>query len=245
MQDFAEQPELDKAGNYFFFTQQQASTLIRSGAWNLELTIKKENVVDFVVIATEGKTFVKDGNGLLSQSLLYPNKGGAFFWNGSQDEASIGKYFTGQLNKILGFSSQNFCSNGSVSSIELDRIKHGLLLENLHKIANAQTALNELLAKSPFIEIDRNLSHILHQWSISATELQNFLKMRDLQRAYEESAKTAELAESAFYHPTLMGKMYFPDEHKFAVYMPVLVSLLPSTFALLKIIVSKVTGKVI
>jgi len=35
--------------------------------------------------------------------------------------------------------------------------------------------------------------------------------------------KAIELAESAFFDPTMVSMLYFPDEHKYAIYMPLFV----------------------
>ena len=41
--------------------------------------------------------------------------------------------------------------------------------------------------------------------------------------ALYHSKKAIELAESAFFDPTMVSMLYFPDEHKYAIYMPLFV----------------------
>lgn len=41
-----------------------------------------------------------------------------------------------------------------------------------------------------------------------------------LQKAMNHVAKSGERAARAYYHPTMLALLYFPDEHKYAVYTP-------------------------
>jgi phosphatidylinositol glycan class S len=54
------------------------------------------------------------------------------------------------------------------------------------------------------------------------------LEAGQLERALERASRAYSLATEAFSHPTLMAMLYFPDEHKMAVYFPLMVpTLLP------------------
>lgn len=50
--------------------------------------------------------------------------------------------------------------------------------------------------------------------------------MRDYARAMKDSATARRNAVKAFFDPTMVGMMYFPDEHKLAIYVPLFVPLL-------------------
>lgn len=53
--------------------------------------------------------------------------------------------------------------------------------------------------------------------------------------ALQSSIETIELAEKAFFDPTMVSMLYFPDEHKYAIYMPLFVPIsVPLMMALLK-----------
>ncbi|KAJ1963232.1 GPI transamidase component [Dimargaris xerosporica] len=53
--------------------------------------------------------------------------------------------------------------------------------------------------------------------------------------AYTDATQALSLAESAFFDPTILALLYFPDEHKYGVYMPLFVpALVPIVVLLLK-----------
>jgi phosphatidylinositol glycan class S len=63
---------------------------------------------------------------------------------------------------------------------------------------------------------------------------------RRLIQAFEQATITTKLSESAFFHPSLLGKLYFPDEHKYAVYLPLLLpTFLPVIIGTVKLIFGK------
>jgi phosphatidylinositol glycan class S len=41
--------------------------------------------------------------------------------------------------------------------------------------------------------------------------------------AFRHAVLASELAETTFFDPTMVAQLYFPNEHKFAVYMPLFV----------------------
>lgn len=199
----------------------------------VDLTTKKTTSVHFVVIFDQKSIHVRDTQGSLSKSFLYPDWGGAYFWDprGNNEPA---KYFSSNLLQVLGLDHTTTC--GCVKPFDLDRLLLTLLQANVQRIATARTAYSELLAKSSFIEIPEDLGKLLGRWAGTTETTQRALDEGALGLAVRLSAKTAQQAEDAFYHPSLMGKMYFPDEHKYAVYLPLLLpTLLPIVIGLLKV----------
>lgn len=186
-----------------------------------------------MVIFDQKSIHVRDAHGSLSKSFLYPNWGGAYFWDprGNNEPA---KYFASNLLQLLGLDYNTTC--GCIKPFDLDRLLLSLLQANVQRIQTARTAYTELLAKSSFIEIPEDLSKLLDKWAKTTENTQHALDKGDLYSAVKLSAKTAQQAEDAFYHPSLMGKMYFPEEHKYAVYMPLLLpTLLPIVIGILKV----------
>ncbi len=56
----------------------------------------------------------------------------------------------------------------------------------------------------------------------------------DYSAAMRYGKQAKRLAEEAFFNPTMVSLLYFPDEHKFAVFMPFFVPVLvPLVWALL------------
>lgn len=260
MQSFAEPAGLDSKRNIYFFTETQVSTLMRSGAWNLgitdlpyliftylvDLTTGNKNAVNFVIIFAKPKQplHIVDSSGGLIPAVLYPNWGGAFIWNQQDANASPCAHFAGHLFELLGLNHSAGCS--TISPIDKDRLMLSIFNANLQRIQSAHSAFNDLLAKSPFIKINSELSRQLSTWAKAAWMTIFSLDSRSLTEGVKASALCAEKAEAAYYHPSLMGRMYFPEEHKMAVYLPLLLpSLLPVAAGILKILYGRFTNRII
>lgn len=61
------------------------------------------------------------------------------------------------------------------------------------------------------------------------------IQRNEFEKAWVLSKEAYELSDSAFFDPTMLALLYFPDEHKYAVYMPLFVPiLLPILSAIFK-----------
>lgn len=57
----------------------------------------------------------------------------------------------------------------------------------------------------------------------------------DMSLAWENAQEAATLAEKAFFDPNMVSMMYFPDEHKYVMYLPLFLPIgIPVLFAFLK-----------
>lgn len=77
-------------------------------------------------------------------------------------------------------------------------------------------------------------SKVRHSLDALTLVSQAFLQ-EDYIDALQRSIEAIELAEKAFFDPTMVSMLYFPDEHKYAIYMPLFVPIsVPLIMALLK-----------
>jgi phosphatidylinositol glycan class S len=61
------------------------------------------------------------------------------------------------------------------------------------------------------------------------------LQQEDYLKALQHSIHAIERSEKAFFDPTMVSMLYFPDEHKYAIYMPLFVPVsVPLIMAVLK-----------
>ncbi|PIA18502.1 hypothetical protein COEREDRAFT_39070 [Coemansia reversa NRRL 1564] len=59
------------------------------------------------------------------------------------------------------------------------------------------------------------------------------------QDAFESAAAAAALAEAAFFDPSMVSMLYFPDQHKYAIYMPFFLPVAIPVLAAIKRIISE------
>ncbi len=228
-QTFAETPSRDTDSDTGYFTETQLSTLMRAGAWNLD-SMSDCKCVNFVVLLENTPLAFVDSERRKSITCYYPKWGAAYIHSSEQDYSSMVEH----LLRILDISNP-------LDPIEQDRYLLSVLHHNLQRISTAQTAFADLLVKSPFLEISSDLRSIIASWNVAARKTAAAMEFGDLATAAYHSAYTAKLAESAYYHPKLMGKMYFPSEHKMAVYLPLLLpTIAPVIFGCIKVAWSKI-----
>lgn len=61
------------------------------------------------------------------------------------------------------------------------------------------------------------------------------LQQEDYLKALQHSIHAIERSEKAFFDPTMVSMLYFPDEHKYAIYMPLFVPVsVPLIMAVIK-----------
>lgn len=63
------------------------------------------------------------------------------------------------------------------------------------------------------------------------------LQTGDYASSLAHSIRAVERAERAFFNPTMVSMLYFPDEHKYAIYMPLFV---PISVPLIMVLVKEV-----
>ena len=79
--------------------------------------------------------------------------------------------------------------------------------------------------------ISRQVMQALDSLSLSYDTLQT----GDYASSLAHSIRAVERAERAFFNPTMVSMLYFPDEHKYAIYMPLFVpTSMPLIMALVK-----------
>lgn len=44
-----------------------------------------------------------------------------------------------------------------------------------------------------------------------------------MELAYQKASLASQISEKAFFDPKMVSMLYFPDEHKYAIYMPLFV----------------------
>ncbi|RKP04498.1 phosphatidylinositol-glycan biosynthesis class S protein [Thamnocephalis sphaerospora] len=77
------------------------------------------------------------------------------------------------------------------------------------------------------VKVESALDHL--------NQAQASLAAGNLLAAFQHAVAASELAETTFFDPTMVAQLYFPDEHKFAVYMPLFVPVaVPLVLALLR-----------
>ncbi|MEQ2303046.1 hypothetical protein AMECASPLE_012728 [Ameca splendens] len=158
--------------------------------------------------------------------------------------AKVMGVFLAQLRLLLGVQSSppppGFlvapCGSTGLADWELDRLMWSRSVENIATATTTITSLAQLLDQIGNIVINDNIAE---QVSNAVTSLQLAVAELDagnLGFALQFSKEAILASEKAFFDPSLLHLLYFPDDQKFAIYIPLFLPMcVPILLSLLKI----------
>ncbi|KAK5608710.1 hypothetical protein CRENBAI_021287 [Crenichthys baileyi] len=158
--------------------------------------------------------------------------------------AKVMGVFLAQLRLLLGVQSSppppGFlvapCGGTGLADWELDRLMWSRSVENIATATTTITSLAQLLDQIGNIVINDNIAE---QVSNAVTSLQLAVAELDagnLGFALQFSKEAILASEKAFFDPSLLHLLYFPDDQKFAIYIPLFLPMcVPILLSLLKI----------
>ncbi|XP_070699697.1 GPI transamidase component PIG-S [Pempheris klunzingeri] len=159
--------------------------------------------------------------------------------------AKVMGVFLAQLRLLLGVQSSapppGFlvapCGSTGLADWELDRLMWSRTVENVATATTTITSLAQLLDQIGNIVINDNIAQ---QVSSAVTSLQLAvaeLEAGNLGFALQYSKEAILASERAFFDPSLLHLLYFPDDQKFAIYIPLFLPMcVPILLSLLKMV---------
>uniref|UniRef100_A0A7N5ZRJ7 Phosphatidylinositol glycan anchor biosynthesis, class S n=1 Tax=Anabas testudineus TaxID=64144 RepID=A0A7N5ZRJ7_ANATE len=163
------------------------------------------------------------------------------------DMAKVMGVFLAQLRLLLGVQPSSSppgflvepCGSTGLADWELDRLMWSRSVENIATAATTITSLAQLLDQIGNIVINDNIAQ---QVSSAVTSLQLAvaeLEAGNLGFALQYSKEAILASERAFFDPSLLHLLYFPDDQKFAIYIPLFLPMcVPILLSLLKIVLN-------
>ncbi|XP_038129962.1 GPI transamidase component PIG-S [Cyprinodon tularosa] len=157
--------------------------------------------------------------------------------------AKVMGVFLAQLRLLLGVQSSAAppgflvapCGTAGLADWELDRLMWSRSVENIATATTTITSLAQLLDQIGNIVINDNIAE---QVSSAVTSLQLAvaeLEAGNLGFALQFSKEAIMASEKAFFDPSLLHLLYFPDDQKFAIYIPLFLPMcVPILLSLLK-----------
>ncbi|CAL8267903.1 unnamed protein product [Merluccius merluccius] len=159
--------------------------------------------------------------------------------------AKVMGVFLAQLRLMLGVQSSSAppgflvepCGSAGLADWELDRLMWSRTVENVATATTTITSLAQLLDQIGNIVINDNIAS---QVSSTVTSLQLAiaeLEAGNLGFALQYSKEAILASERAFFNPSLLHLLYFPDDQKFAIYIPLFLPMcVPILLSMIKIV---------
>ncbi|XP_060747355.1 GPI transamidase component PIG-S [Tachysurus vachellii] len=159
--------------------------------------------------------------------------------------AKVMGVFLAQLRLLLGvqktqpppgFVLQSPGSAG-LADWELDRLLWSRSVENVATATTTITSLAQLLDQISNIVINDNIAQQVSSAVASLQAATAELEAGNLAFALQYSREAILASERAFFDPSLLHLLYFPDDQKFAIYIPLFLPMcVPIVLSLLKIV---------
>jgi phosphatidylinositol glycan class S len=221
-------PEFDEASKVWTLRKEDLSAFVNAAEWPLTPSIGEGPTVNFILYvpdASQSPLLVKENAG---NSWLIPQWGGVHILNlasGSgtpnvltaEDLAPAMHTFSDQLTTLFGLSQAPASLPLRISTLE--RVRAASLI---FSASSTLGALAQVYQKMPSIPVPDNVAQSVDSTIAHLQQACDFLREGRFHVALEH-ARVAELeAEKAFFERSMVGQVYFPDEHKVAVYLPLL-----------------------
>ena len=223
-------PEYDAEQQIWTLQEEDLSGFINAAEWPLSPSIGAGPTLNFVLYVPDRFTSPLVVKGSQASSWLIPQWGGVVILNPqnantSSNEATLSKEsiqpalltFSHQLLSFLGAPQTPPSLPLQLQS--LTRIRAASLLLSASSTMRSLACLTMAL---PSIAIPETVSSAVDTTLMQLRTTCDRLKTGKFKDALEH-ARIAEIqAEKGFFEKSMVGQVYFPDEHKVAVYLPLL-----------------------
>ncbi|KAG0015354.1 hypothetical protein BGZ80_009902 [Entomortierella chlamydospora] len=257
-------PQLDTDQKEYYLTPNSLPNFINAAEWSLASTVTSLpslNFLTYVPKPSESPLVIKSGPSSLrskTNSFLIPRWGGITILNRDNDTIAspqvitekelkpLMKVFLTQLRDLMGLTDLSAvkasfpiifhkASNEVPTAWELDNLLRRRTAENLVDSLATLTSLARLVADTPNMVV---LDHIQKDVVDALKDVERSCQRLSEQQYVEALTASRDAlvkAETAFFDPTMVSMLYFPDEHKYAIYMPLFVPIsVPLLMAVLR-----------
>ncbi|CAE6389624.1 unnamed protein product [Rhizoctonia solani] len=227
----------------YALNQEQLTIFVNSAEWTLSSSVSNDPVLHFVLFVpslTRRPLYIQDVQGKITQfsSFLVPQWGGIAIMNPKsegttnsvltpRDLKPIFHIFRKQLEGLLGVPAlpppvglhldRAATPKQVLTGWQLDTLLRRRALENIR--GSVQT-LNSIIGLTGQIE-NMPIGPSVRDDVLSALEeLSQTHNATHPTQTLTHSALSLQFASRAFFNPNMVGLLYFPAEHKYAVYTP-------------------------
>lgn len=234
-------PQYDETTKQWTLLRSDLSAFINAAEWPLSPSIGVGPTINFVAYAPspqQAPLVIQETGGT---SWLIPQWGGVQILNptSSQDNTTVltkedlepvMRVFAEQLESLIGLPQSPPSLPLRLSSLTRERTA-----SLIHSASSTLGALSRLTLKLTSIAIPDNVAESVEKTIHHLESACAHIHEGRYNTALEHARLAESHAEQAFFEPSMVGQVYFPDEHKVAVYVPLLGPMaVPLIMALLK-----------
>jgi len=221
-------PEYDAERGVWTLREEDLSGFINAAEWPLSPSIGAGPTLNFVLYVPDRATSPLTVKGSQASSWLVPQWGGVVILNPQDNNASLSTLSKEAIQPaLLTFAHQLLSLLGAPQTppslpLQLRTMTRIRAASLLLSASSTMGSLAKLTVALPSIAIPETVSSAVDTTLSHLRYTCNALKEGRFEEALE-NARTAEAeAERGFFEKSMVGQVYFPDEHKVAVYLPLL-----------------------
>ncbi|EFA85563.1 phosphatidylinositol glycan [Heterostelium album PN500] len=240
-------PLFDKDLNQYNIPLQSLSEYINPNEWNLDSSSStNQPTLNFIIFIpsqnNQSPLYIRDvKNKSNINSFLIPQWGGIIIHNvvdTADTQVSDNKYldisaqlhnematFRYQLQELLGLHhlSPSEAVRLRVSDAHIDQLIDRYTKQNVNVSLQTLTSLAALIDGLPNMRVLDNIQHLVANATDALDRAHHCLEKHDRLCALRASKIALASSETAFFDKNMLSQLYFPDEHKYAVYTPLFV----------------------
>ncbi|RUS81540.1 hypothetical protein EGW08_010710, partial [Elysia chlorotica] len=234
-----------KGENYFYYEERDLPHVINPLESKLGSHASNNPGLNFIVcIPPQSKSplHIQDSSGSLlkSDAFLSPRWGGVMIYNiekgntnDTQTTAQLDMHrlmevFVAQTRLLLNIQAQMITSEAIVLSGGTSKLPQWeeaawlrcRCVENLATSTSTLHSLAQLLEEIGNIVINDEIGKEVEFAVAAIKSSHHHLASGDLREAFLASRDALKASELAFFHPSLLELLYFPEDQKFAIYIP-------------------------
>ncbi|OLL23303.1 GPI transamidase component PIG-S [Neolecta irregularis DAH-3] len=221
-------------GDHWELSIDEIPGFINSAEWTLATPISDYPSINFIVYVPSPKyrpLIIKDrsNNPVPSNAFLVPQWGGILIHNPISDSTHLSKdemkpifsTFISQFLSLLGVPASHSPSASSLLSPKsLDGLIRLRTAENLVSAAGTMGSLARLVRQIGNMAVPERVREDVEHSILFLEKTCWALHSSQFTLALEFSRAAHKAAEKAFFDPTMVSMLYFPNEHKYAIYTP-------------------------
>jgi GPI-anchor transamidase subunit S len=223
-----------------FLKHDDLTSFVNTAEWPLSPSIGQGPTLNFIVYVPNKSDLPLGIDGNLGGAWVVPKWGGITIVNPEMiEDAGTGSYvlpshlssdelddafktFSAQLLALLGITSGSYNDQPYPLSFRIQSHKRVTAYE-LHLRASSNLGSLSSLAKHlNTIPIPRHVAQLVDNSMSNLTASSTALARGNWDDAIRLASQAFEDSDKAFFDKSMVGQAYFPDEHRFAVYMPFL-----------------------
>lgn len=225
-------PEYDSGLEIWTLREEDLSGFINAAEWPLSPSIGAGPTLNFVIYVPDPGNVPLVVKGSQASSWLIPQWGGVFILNsprGASDEsARLAGLSKEEIQPaLLTFSHQLLSFLGAPQSppslpLQLQTLTRLRAASLLFSASSTMGSLARLTVALPSIAIPETVSTAVDITLAQLRRTCGALKDGRFNDALSHARVAEAEAENGFFEKSMVGQVYFPDEHKVAVYLPLL-----------------------